>query len=97
MANKQKSQPKTRSESPPSNQTDVKADRRAPWWFPWLSLATTVFLILIGWAYIHFSDYFELRVDKQIGSKIQQPLDKLDTKIQTTNDKLETLVSGLRI
>ena len=87
MGNKAKSQPKTQPESPPKTETEVKPNNR----LSWLALATTVVLSGLGWAYLHFSDYFELRVDKQIGSKIQQPLEKIDTKIQTTNDKLDTL------
>ncbi len=48
-------------------------------------------LPILGGLYLHFSDYFELRVDKQIDNKLRQSVEKIDTKVQTTNDKLDVL------
>jgi hypothetical protein len=79
MAGKQKSTPKAQIQTQPEVQSSN--------WLPWLSLA----LPILGGLYLHFSDYFELRVDKQIDTKLQQSVEKIDTKVQTTNDKLDAL------
>jgi hypothetical protein len=75
MANPPKPPPKTETESQPNK------------WHIWIP----TILVLVGWAYLHFSDYFELRVDKRVDLKLQESINKIDIKVQTTNDKLEKL------
>ena len=60
-------------------------------WLPWLSLGLSLAIALAGWSYLHFTNYFELIVDKQIDTKLQRSVENIDKKVQLTNDKFMDL------
>ncbi|MEO7862190.1 MAG: hypothetical protein ABIU05_17525 [Nitrospirales bacterium] len=70
-----------------ANKQNSKPKAQANKWLPWLTLA----LPILGGLYLHFSGYFELLVDKQIDNKLRQSVEKIDTKVQSTNEKMEAL------
>ncbi len=82
--NKAKTQPKPPPKAPPEVQPNK--------WLPWLlSSGLTLAIALVGWAYLHFTNYFELIVDQQIDTKLQRSVESIDKKVQLTNDKLVDL------
>lgn len=84
MAN---NKPKTQSKPPPKVKSEVQPNR----WLPWLSLGLTLAIALGGWAYLHFTNYFELIVDKQIDTKLLRSVENIEKKVELTNDKLVDL------
>lgn len=82
MAN---NKPKTQPKPPPKAPPEVQPNK----WLPWLlSSGLTLAITLVGWAYLHFTNYFELIVDQQIDTKLQRSVENIDKKVQSTNDKL---------